>query len=80
MPDGIYWFTVGLKNIIFYAQYNAYIFGRAEILKSDIIVGIKRFKLDYNGFYPPAVVLSVYEEVFKGEEKKGYITTSLSTK
>jgi hypothetical protein len=80
MPDGVGWFTIGLKDIIFYAQYNAYIFGRAEILKSDIIVGIKRFKFGYNGFYPPAVVLSVYEEVFKGEEKNGYITTSLSTK
>jgi len=80
MKDGIYWFTVGLRNIIFYAQYNAYIFGRAEILKSDIIVGIKRFKFGYDGFYPPATVLSVYEEVFKAEGKNGYITTSLSTK
>lgn len=80
MPDGVGWFTIGLKNIFFYAQYNAYIFGRAKILKSDIIVGIKRFKFGYNGFYPPVVVLSVYEEVFKGEEKNGYITTSLSTK
>ena len=76
MTDGVYWFTVGLRNIIFYAQYNAYIFGRTEILKSDIIIGIKRFKLGYNGFYPPPIVLSVYDEVFKGEEKNGYITAS----
>jgi len=76
MTNCIHWFTIGIRNIYFYSQYNAYIFGRREITPADIIIGIKRFKFGYDGFGPPEIVLSVYEEVFKDEEKKGYITTS----
>mgnify|MGYP001422666737 CR=1 FL=1 len=76
MDTCVHWFTVGLQNIIFYAQYNAFIFGRNKILPADIIIGIKRFKFGYSGFGPPPIVLKVYNEVFNDEEKIGYITAS----
>ena len=58
------WFTIALPSIYYISRLNALQNNRFNVEKQDILIAIKRYKYGYTGFYPPPVVLSVYENVF----------------
>lgn len=58
------WFAASLPDIYHIVRMNAAMHNRKQITYHDVLVGIKRFKYGYDGFEPPAVVVSVYTQVF----------------
>ena len=58
------WFALALPTIYDISRLNAIYDNRFDITKNDILIAIKRYKYGYDGFSPPPVVLSVYENVF----------------
>lgn len=64
------WFVEALPSIYEYSVLNAKLENRKKVSYNDILISIKLYKYGYDGFYPPDVVLSVYEQVFKKAGEK----------
>lgn len=71
------WFTKALPSIYWYSVLNAKLHNRKEVSCNDILLSIKLYKYGYDGFYPPDIVLSVYEQVFKKPGEKYVYNSSI---
>ncbi len=72
MKSCVDWFTIALPDIYDTSRKNAVIHNRNYVTYNDILIGIKRYKMGYDGFAPPEIVLSVFNHVIKSEENQVY--------